>query len=429
MKLLPSILVGLIAAPLAAIVIGTAADSWASWLRISSREGAAGYWVVMLALLAAIVAMALGISIARGFLLAKPNFWSALGTTIGLISAVALLLTGVIRLGADLPPRIDGRRLELVAEIRFPPSTNLEPLQAAPPYVAVMRVAARDSRGSGNLDFAAARDDGGRLIVPVTVDLSTRVKEKKLHVGYPDGKNVFFPLGLGSTPVEKDFEWSEWIVSELPDTSFAMRYKVVVEPPPAPVLSREQQEAEDDAQKEAAMRALAPDAPLAQWLVFTRYGTPPARIDSAIAAIRARPDWMAEMAHEMLDGEYESSRDALRAVEHLHPPPGELAEGIAAVGREIAQTLRDLETEPPDSERYAALVAGTSSRFSAWMVATRALQEPKLADFTPQLQEILEPARRLENTHAIRIDVVRVASFYLHKWAGIAPLPTDPPPR
>jgi hypothetical protein len=371
----------------------------------------------------------LGISIARGWLFAKPNFWSALGTTIGLISVTALLITGVIRLGADLPPRIDGRRLTLVAEVRFPSGTSLESLKAAPPYVAVMRVASRDSRGSGNLDFAAAREDGGQLIVPVTMDLYTRAKEKKLHVGYPDGKNVFFPLGLGAKPAQKHFEWSEWIAAESPDTSFAMRYKVVVEPPPAPVLTREQQEAADDAQKEAAMRALAPDAPLAQWLVFTRYGMPQARIDAAIAAIRARPDWIAEMAHEMLDGEYESSRDALRAIEHMHPPPAELADGIAAVGREIAQTLRDIEKEPPDGERYRALVEGTSTRFSAWMVATRALQESKLADFTPQLQEILEPARRLQSSDVTRIDVVRVASFYLHKWAGIAPLPTDPPPR
>jgi hypothetical protein len=383
----------------------------------------------MMALLAAIVAIVLGISIARGWLLSTPNFWSALGTTVGLVAVVALLTTAVIRLGADLPPRVDGRRLQLVAELRFPSGTTLESLQAATPYVTVMRVAARDSRGSGNLDFASGRDDGGQLIVPVTTDLSTRVKEKKLHLGYHDGRNVFFPLGLGSKPVEKDFEWSEWIASEPPDTSFAMRYKVAVEPPPAPVLTREQQEAEDDAQKEAAMRALAPDAPLAQWLVWTRYGTPQPRIDAAIAAIRARPDWIGELAHEMLDGEYESSRDALRAIEHIHPPPAELADGIAAVGREIAQTLRDIEKEPPDSERYDALVAGTSTRFSAWMVATRALQEPAVADFTPQLQEILESARRLENAHAIRIDVARVASFYLHKWAGIAPLPTDPPPR
>jgi hypothetical protein len=429
MKLLPSILVGLCAAPLAAIVIGTAADFWANWLRVASRDGAAGYWVVMLALLAAVVAMALGVSIARGWLLSKPSFWSALGTTIGLVSVAGLLITGVIRLGADLPPRVDGRRLELVAEVRFPPGTALESLKSAPPYVAVMRVASRDSRGSGSLDFAAARGDGGQLVVPVTMDFHTRAKEKKLHVGYPDGRNVFFPLGLGSKPEQKDFEWSEWIVSEPPDTSFAVRYKVVVEPPPAPVLTREQQEAEDEAKKMAELRALAPDAPLAQWLVFTRYGAPRARIDAAIAAIRARPDWLAEMAHEMLDGEYESSRDALRAIQHIQPPPAELAHGIAAVGKEIAQTLRDIEKEPPDSERYRALVSGTSTRFSAWMDATRALQESNAADFTPLLQEILEPARRLQSSDVMRIDVVRVASFYLHKWAGIAPLPTDPPPR
>jgi hypothetical protein len=36
---------------------------------------------------------------------------------------------------------------------------------------------------------------------------------------------------------------------------------------------------------------------------------------------------------------------------------------------------------------------------------------------------------RLSSRHVIRIDVVRVASFYLHKRAGIAPLPGDPPPR
>jgi hypothetical protein len=36
---------------------------------------------------------------------------------------------------------------------------------------------------------------------------------------------------------------------------------------------------------------------------------------------------------------------------------------------------------------------------------------------------------RLSSRHVIRIDVVRVASFYLHKRAGIASLPGDPPPR
>lgn len=428
MKWLASILVGICAAPLAAIVVGTAADSWASWLRLSSREGAAGYWVVMMALLAALVALIVGISVARGWLLATPTFWSALGTTLGLTAAVTLVITGLIWLAADLPPKIDGRRLQLEAEIRFPAGTTVESLKAAIPYLSIMRVDSRDSRGSGNLDFNAAREVDGQLVVPVSMDLYTSAKRKRLVLGYPDGRTVMFPVRFGATPGQQDLVWTDWIPAGI-DGAYLLRYRIVVEPPPAPVLTREQQEAEADAKQEAAMRALAPDAPLAQWLVFTRYGVPQPRIDAAITAIRARPDYLAGMSHEMLRGEYEASRDALRAIEHIQPPPAELTESIRAVGAEIAQSLRELEKKPAESETYSEHVAAISTRFSAWMVATRALQEPQIADFVPQLQEIIAPARRLDQAHAIRIDVVRVASFYLNKWAGIAPLPTDPPPR
>jgi hypothetical protein len=291
-----------------------------------------------------------------------------------------------------------------------------------------LRVATRDSRGSGNLDFTSARETDGRLVIPSTMDLYTSAKEKKLHLGFPDDRNVFFPVRFGSKPGRQDLEWTDWIPAE-GDSSYDIRYRVVIEPPPAPVPTREQQEADADAKQEADLRALAPDAPLAQWLVYTRYGVPQPRIDAAIATIRARPDYAADMSREMLTGEHESSRDALRAIEHIKPPPAELADAVAAVGRQIAQSLRDLEKQSPDSDAYRELSAAISTRFSAWMVATRALQESKSADFVPQLQEIIEPARRLDQAYAIRVDVVRVASFYLHKWAGIAPLPTDPPPR
>jgi hypothetical protein len=437
MKWPAAILVGLCAAPLAAIIVGTAADSWAGWLRVSSREGAAAYWMVMMALLGAVLALTVGICIARGWLLAAPNFWSALGTTVGATAVVTLVITGFVWLAADLPPKIDGRRLQLVAEVRLPAGASLQSLRAQTPDVAILRVATRDARGSGSLDFDAAREMDGQLIVPATLDLDTSAQRKMLHLGFLDGRNIFFPLGFGSTPQQQDLEWTDWIpaeplTGEAPTASgsaYAIRYKVVVEPPPAPSLTPAQQELDADAAQEAAMRALAPDAPLAQWLVFTRYGVPQPRIDAAIAAIRARPDYASELAQEMLHGEHESSRDALRAIEHIDPPPAELAEGIAAVGREIARALRDLEKESVESGTYNDHVAGISTRFSAWMVATRALQEAKVADFVPQLQEIIEPARRLGQVDAIRLDVVRVASFYLDKWAGIAPLPTDPPPR
>lgn len=63
------------------------------------------------------------------------------------------------------------------------------------------------------------------------------------------------------------------------------------------------------------------------------------------------------------------------------------------------------------------------------MVAVRALRAQASGDFTPELKEILELARVRSESHALRADVVRVASFYLHEWTGLAPLATDPAPR
>ena len=208
-----------------------------------------------------------------------------------------------------------------------------------------------------------------------------------------------------------------------------MRYQVQLVPEPPPAVTREEAEAAADAKEEAAMQALAPNAPLAHWLVFTRYGVPQARIDAAIASIRARPAFASEMAHEILHGENGSNRDALRALEHFSPPPTELAAGVAEFGRDIARRLRELESMRGSEEQLNQLGADISTRFSAWMVATRALQGHDDISFVPELQEILVLARKHERSYVLQIDVVRAASYYLQQWAGIEPLPTDPPPR
>src|SRR6187549_1328757 len=72
-----SILVGVCAAPLAALIVGTAADFWEKWLRVSTQEGAPGYWVVMFSSIAALGALIAGVAIARGWLLSAPHFLSA----------------------------------------------------------------------------------------------------------------------------------------------------------------------------------------------------------------------------------------------------------------------------------------------------------------------------------------------------------------
>lgn len=70
-----------------------------------------------------------------------------------------------------------------------------------------------------------------------------------------------------------------------------------------------------------------------------------------------------------------------------------------------------------------------SVRFSAWMEAVRALREKAGGDFTPELRPILELSRVRPDSHAMRGDVCRVASYYMKQWANLEPLPGDPPPR
>ena len=72
---------------------------------------------------------------------------------------------------------------------------------------------------------------------------------------------------------------------------------------------------------------------------------------------------------------------------------------------------------------------GPATRFYGWISAARAVREKCDADLTPELKTILELSRVRPESHCMRQDICRVASFYLHEWAGIAPLPTDPKPK
>ena len=54
------------------------------------------------------------------------------------------------------------------------------------------------------------------------------------------------------------------------------------------------------------------------------------------------------------------------------------------------------------------------------MVAVRALQSKDGIDLTPELGTILELARVREDSYVMRQDVVRVASYYMQQWAGVA---------
>ncbi|MFO1498310.1 MAG: hypothetical protein U1G07_07965 [Verrucomicrobiota bacterium] len=73
--------------------------------------------------------------------------------------------------------------------------------------------------------------------------------------------------------------------------------------------------------------------------------------------------------------------------------------------------------------------ADIAVRFSAWMSAVRHLRATAGGDFTTELRSMLELSRVREDSLVMRQDVRRVASYYMHEWTGLAPLPSDPKPR
>src|SRR6185369_13917392 len=87
-----SIFVGLLTAVAASLEAGFVADLCVGWYRISSFEGASGYFVVLMGLLGGIVGLAVGIVCSR---LARPNFFGGLGWSLGSTAGLALLAGGI----------------------------------------------------------------------------------------------------------------------------------------------------------------------------------------------------------------------------------------------------------------------------------------------------------------------------------------------
>ena len=129
------------------------------------------------------------------------------------------------------------------------------------------------SQATGELRLVEAKQVDGRWIVTATVPLDTIASQKFLRVYLNEDYNLLFPLPLRSHPDERDREWSAWVEAgwpadkpkPAPEAGFTMRYRVeLVEPPPGP--SAEEIAVRAAAQDEAKFQAVAPDAPIAQWL-------------------------------------------------------------------------------------------------------------------------------------------------------------------
>ena len=440
MSFLLCVLVAALSAVVGLVCGGVLAEFSVRWLRIHGGQGNAAYFTVMMALLGAGIGLVVGM-IAAGILSPRngAGFGRALGASSGVLVFVTLVSLGVCRLFAHVPPTIDGRRLSLEVEVRLPTGATVPKTGSdGAGFVQLHAMLGSSSRhvSVGALDPEHARQENGRWIVPASLVVESSLGSRKLVIERSStGPKEEFTLPLPPSPRRGHLQWSGWLPAsegqspEAADARLSYRFRVQMVAPRDYRKEAAARDAQAFRDSRAALDALPADAPLTTFLEYTRYGPPDGIKPLAIARMAEKTNFVAEMQAMMLAKDADVSAEFLRLVPEVANPSPDLLRAVEAAGRDIAEQIRTVNVTPPknDPEFYGA--RGVATRFRPWLMAVARLRVENDGDFIPELTTILELSRVRKDITAMREDVCRVASLCLKDWAGVAPLPSDPPPR
>lgn len=432
-----SLIVSILGGLSSLLLAGVIANACVSWYHIPSREGASGYFVVFVALGGGVAGLVVSFIVAQiAASVFGPGFLKALGSAIGVVLLITGVTVTICRLLAHVPPTIDGEELNLEVEFRFPAGSGgtnpptaegewrveLDPLTPSNPG---------KGYGIGEIETAAARFENKQWIVPTKMPLFTARGKRFVSlfkVGSQDGAGFLLPVPR--QPGKSFEQWSEWFPKQQPNgqpwpsDKMSCRFRVQIMPPPPPPRDYD---AEQAAAKEAEFAAIPPDAPLSRWLAYTGYPQP--QTERALQAIAKRPNLVREIEELSLSEDNELACQAIRCVGKLPPPLEQFNAPMQRVGQEIAERIRKVNAVSAEQDPSYEGAANVSQRFTAWHQTICVLREKSGGDFTPELRTILELSRIRKDSQSMQMDICRVASFYLHEWAGDAPLPSDPKPR
>lgn len=238
-----SIAIGVLTAALAGACALFAATVAAEWQRVSSFEGAAGYFVLVNALFAVIAGLVIGIVASRylggpGW----PGFFKGLGWSALIAGGGIAVLTGFAWATADREPLVAGRPLDLLIEVSAPAALQATVLAETSgltgyyrPYVAF---GAREGRESRFLELTQSPPENGRwLVFSGRFEIDSGRGERGVGVALRAVEEQYFDLPLPGTP-DLMADWSDWLRSPYrsnrtpppPEEALALRYRVVARP-------------------------------------------------------------------------------------------------------------------------------------------------------------------------------------------------------
>lgn len=227
------VLAPLLTAVLGLFAAGALAALLVDWYNVSSFEGGSGFFVVGIALFGWIAGLVVGLIAA--VVVARrpaPGFLKAVGYGWGAALAIVLVIGGVARFLADIPPSLGGETLHLLVELRYPAG------RPRPTYVDGARVRLHSATASvvrrsedGPLWFEDTREEDGRWIVPGAVYLFTQRGRRLLDISAGGQQLAGFVVPLPGHPREEHEAWSEWLPTYQPGAEpesggFSYRFRV-----------------------------------------------------------------------------------------------------------------------------------------------------------------------------------------------------------
>ncbi|MBI3148643.1 MAG: hypothetical protein HYZ17_09055 [Betaproteobacteria bacterium] len=432
-----SFLLALLTGIVSAIAAGFVAGGYANWYRVSNFEGAGGYMIIGVGLLGGLAGLIFGLVVARyGAAGEMGSFLRAASIALGSVAVIAAVAAGGGWLLAEHPPTLDGHELMLEVELRLPAGQAPAPEPQAGDFFVVEVVAGSELHGRQSGDFSrnAARLEGPRWIVPASAYLPSKRAGRVIHWRLGGIEAPRFQLDLPAKPDRSHLQWSEWGPrppegqTPWPDTEPSYRYRVQPLLPPPPPPSESEKQAAVLVEEERIIAAFGPDTPLRDWLPYLRTSAPQARVQTALAKLSARANFVDEAAALMRDTDPYRASETLHLLTQITPAPQTLVEPVRVYGAELGQRLREIVALSVEDDPGYHQAADFSLRFSAWRAAANHLRSVG-GDFAPELETILKLSRQRDDSIVLRSDVRRVASYWLQQWKGTPPEPGDPPPR
>jgi len=204
---------------------------------VSNFEGERGMLIFFaLAPLGLIIGFIIGLVVAlrsreNGF----GGFARAKGIALGIALGLAAIVSGVLYLAADHPPKLDGKPLALEFELKIPPALKLPAQPDVQTLHASLYANNRDNRYA-LLDYNKIASRDGYFFVPGKASLLSQTVNRDLLVSIENegGASQFIKLKLRAKPRKEDEAWSDWMtateradLTPVPESEkIAVRYRV-----------------------------------------------------------------------------------------------------------------------------------------------------------------------------------------------------------